>query len=426
MNKVVANHQTRQVGTKVLERIKALKIGQKMQDLPEELWHDSFRYYVKEDPTRVGGPNLRMIRLDPSRPSLTVTGYIFNKFVHPYEDRFVTPREAARLQGFPDEFEFSGTLGSVQLQVGNAVPVQLAHAVTQAVLEHACRNMPMGLGKDVYTNKCLPVLSLFSGAGGLDLGTEEASDGRARWQSRACVEYDADCCATLRQNFGKRVEVVEGDIRKIDPQAVAERCGLEKSVLPLIVGGPPCQAFSQAGKQKATGDPRGQLVFEFLRFVEILKPVYFVMENVYGLKGVAKGELMREILRRMSELGYNVNHRLLLAADFGAAQLRRRFFFVGVRKPYPAVVLPHPTHGKTESLFDSKPYVGVGEAFTGLPPVLLNGRAPREDTDDNLVLTDETSAPMVREKKARLKLRQKKKVVRYKKPTVAKKHNGHR
>ena len=77
----VANHIARRVGKEVQKRISALKVGQKMQDLPEELWHDSFRYYVKEDPNRKGGPNLRLIRLDPAKPSLTVTGYIFNKFV---------------------------------------------------------------------------------------------------------------------------------------------------------------------------------------------------------------------------------------------------------------------------------------------------------------------------------------------------------
>lgn len=79
----ITNHYTRNVGMQVQERINHLGIGQKMQDLPEHLWHESFRYYVKEDPSRQGGPNLRMIRLDPNKPSLTVTAFIFNKFVHP-------------------------------------------------------------------------------------------------------------------------------------------------------------------------------------------------------------------------------------------------------------------------------------------------------------------------------------------------------
>jgi len=163
------SHIPRQVGPRVQERINALKIGQKMQDLPEELWHDSFRYYVKEDPTRNGGPNLRILRLDPRRPSLTVTGFVFNKFVHPEENRYITPREAARLQGFPDDFIFHGTLTSVQRQVGNAVPTQLATAVAQSILAHVEQYHPLGLGSDSYRHGCFPAASLFSGAGGMTL-----------------------------------------------------------------------------------------------------------------------------------------------------------------------------------------------------------------------------------------------------------------
>ncbi|MEO0018589.1 MAG: hypothetical protein RLZZ522_1872, partial [Verrucomicrobiota bacterium] len=148
-------HIPRKVGAEVQRRINALGVGQKMQDLPEELWHPSFRFYVKEDPNRKGGPNLRLIRLDPSRPSLTVTGYIFNKFVHPKEDRYITPREAARLQGFPDNWIFQGTLTSVQRQVGNAVPVPLARAVAQAMLAH-------GKANGVFAGSRPRVLSLFS------------------------------------------------------------------------------------------------------------------------------------------------------------------------------------------------------------------------------------------------------------------------
>ncbi|MFO0055974.1 MAG: DNA cytosine methyltransferase, partial [Dolichospermum sp.] len=161
---VISNHIARRVGEDVQKRINALKIGQKMQDLPEELWHESFKFYVKHDPNRQGGPNLRMIRLDPENPSLTVTGYIFNKFVHPYEDRFITVREAARLQGLPDDLQLQGTLTSSQLQVGNAVPVPLAKAVFQQLVKQA--NL---LG---FENRSLKALSLFSGAVGMDIGDD--------------------------------------------------------------------------------------------------------------------------------------------------------------------------------------------------------------------------------------------------------------
>ncbi|MEI7900819.1 MAG: DNA cytosine methyltransferase, partial [bacterium] len=211
---VIDNHIPRKAGGEVLRRIEALKIGQKMQDLPEELWHKSFRYYVKEDPTRVGGPNLRMIRLDPAKPSLTVTGYIFNKFVHPYEDRFVTVREASRLQGFPDDFRFVGTLTSTQMQVGNAVPVPLAKAVAQAVLDHAVR---FKVFSPEQVKARLPVLSLFSGAGGLDIGVGEAQNGKSRWRVAGCVERDHDCCNTLRDNFAGQSRIFEADITGLEP-----------------------------------------------------------------------------------------------------------------------------------------------------------------------------------------------------------------
>ena len=367
--KQVANHVARQVGPEVQARIDALKTGQKMQDLPEKLWHESFRFYVKDDPTRAGGPNMRIIRLDSSKPSLTVTGFIFNKFVHPVEDRYVTAREAARLQGFPDEHEFLGTLTSVQKQVGNAVPVQLAQAVSQAVLDHLVKHKPLGLCATSYTGRKLPALSLFSGAGGLDLGLERAHHGKANFVSKCAVEYDADCCKTLAHNYGSRLKVIHDDIRNVKPIELVEKLGLQNGILPLLIGGPPCQAFSQAGKQNATNDPRGNLIYDFLRFVEEIQPVYFVMENVFGLRGVENGNLMRSIIERMDALGYNVNHKLLHAVDYGAAQLRRRFFFIGVRKPFPAVPMPEPTHGSTDGLglFGLKPIVTVGEAFAGLP-----------------------------------------------------------
>lgn len=367
--KEVPNHVSRQVGPDVQARIDALKIGQKMQDLPEKLWHRSFRFYVKDDPTRAGGPNMRIIRLDPDKPSLTVTGYIFNKFVHPTEDRYITAREAARLQGFPDEHEFVGTLTSVQKQIGNAVPVPLARAVAQSVLNHIVTHKPLGLCDAYYLNRKFPTLSLFSGAGGLDLGLELARQGKAEFISKCAVEFDADCCNTLIHNYGSRLRVVRNDIRNVNPKSLVQILDLQSGILPLLIGGPPCQAFSQAGKQNATSDPRGNLIYDFLRFVEELKPVYFVMENVFGLRGAEGGNLMISILKKMDALGYNVNHQLLHAVDYGAAQLRRRFFFIGVRKPFPVVLMPTPTHGELDSpgLFGLKPITTVKEAFAELP-----------------------------------------------------------
>lgn len=350
------NHIARRVGSDVQRRINALKIGQKMQDLPEELWHDSFKFYVKHDSNRQGGPNLRIIRLHPDQPSLTVTGYVFNKFVHPYENRFITVREAARLQGFPDYLKFEGTLTSTQLQVGNAVPVLLAKAVFEQVVRQA---QSFGLG-----NRSLKAFSLFSGAGGMDIGAEST----LRINIKVSLDCWSDACATMRGFFQERVYVLEKDISSIeDPLHLWQQTSNEVDAPDLIFGGPPCQAFSQAGKQKGVIDSRGSMIFEFLRFVERLNPPFFVMENVSNLKGVGGGSLYQQILENMKNLGYNVSVGLLLAADFGVPQLRRRLFFLGCRKEIGNITFPLPTHSSQIELFRLKPYTTVGEAFTNLP-----------------------------------------------------------
>ena len=356
----VFNHQPRRVGIDVQRRINALGIGQKMQDLPEELWHESFRYYVKEDPTRKGGPNLRIIRLDPSQPSLTVTGYIFNKFVHPYENRFITPREAARLQGFPDDIEFKGSLTSVQSQVGDAVPVELGKAIFESLMISLKRHWPQV--------KTFKTLSLFSGAGGLDIAAEsvEFEDDGSHFEPTACVEIEKDRCDTLKGYFKDKVAVFNADISEIVPEQLLKKCNISREDIWVVYGGPPCQAFSQAGKQKGTSDSRGALIFEFIRFLREIAPPYFVMENVSNLKGIEKGSLLKEITGHMNSLGYNIESRILNAADYGSAQKRKRFIFLGSKKELPMVKLPLPTHCEQDNLLGLPLFKTVGEAFEGL------------------------------------------------------------
>jgi len=363
---IATNHQPQRVGIDVQRRINALGIGQKMQDLPEELWHKSFRYYVKQDPNRKGGPNLRIIRLDPNQPSPTVTGYIFNKFVHPYEDRFITPREAARLQGFPDEMEFKGTRTSVQKQIGDAVPVELGTAIWRSLLE-TFLSCPVGTtgGSQQETFRAL---SLFSGIGGLDIAAKRATYGIHRIKTFACVEIEKDRCDTLTSYFADDLQVFQRDITSINAEFVLNACNMKKENIWLVYGGPPCQSFSQAGKQKGTRDPRGKLIFEFLRFVDEISPPFFMMENVSNLKGINKGRLLQQIMGKMDSLGYHVSYRLLNASHYGSAQKRRRLIFLGSKKGLPVKAkFPSPTHGDPSSFFKLTTLKTVGEAFAELP-----------------------------------------------------------
>ncbi len=355
---MVYNHVARKVSFIVQQRINALKIGQKMQDLPEELWHESFKYYVKEDKTRKGGPNMRLIRLDPEKPSLTVTGFIFNKFVHPYENRYVTVREAARLQGFPDEVEFKGCLTSTQQQVGNAVPIQLAEAVFNQICKSASEH---GIFE-------LSAFSLFCGAGGLDLGAYKASSHGCKIKTKIAIDCWKDACDTLRGYLGNEILVLEQDITKIANPLNYWKEQLQCTTPPdLIYGGPPCQAFSQAGKQKALKDPRGVLIYDYLRFVDEIHPKYFFMENVSNIKAVNGGKLYKSIIKKIDSMGYNVADGILCAADYGAPQKRRRCVFIGIDKKLGNIILPFPTHSDTVSFFPLKPYMTVGEAFSNLP-----------------------------------------------------------
>lgn len=369
----IPNHRARVVGVAVQQRINALGIGQKMQDLPEELWHPSFRYYVKEDPTRQGGPNLRMIRLDPDQPSLTVTGYIFNKFVHPFENRFITPREAARLQGFPDDYEFFGNLTSIQQQIGDAVPIELGEVLFSHLLKFVGDLHPEVLG--------LPALGLFSGAGGLELSARRSYDLHGRhWQTVASVEVDHDRCNTLRNNFGDTLPVLQQDIRQLTAHKILETAQTRKEELWLVYGGPPCQSFSQAGKQKGTSDSRGNLIFEYLRIVDEIRPPLFLLENVANLKGIEKGSLLQTILEDMRRMGYRVDYRVLNSAHYGNAQKRRRIIFLGTHRSIPKMVhLPEPTHSEHGDIFGMPRFKTVREALAGLPN--LQNSTVRETTE---------------------------------------------
>lgn len=358
--RLVANHVARCSGPQVVERLRALPPGGRMGDLPPELQHRSFK---RTDGG--GGPNLRLLRLDPELPSNTVTAYVFNKFVHPEEHRYITPREAARLQGFPDDHIFSGPLTATQHQVGNAVPPPLAKAIGDSLME--------AIGGE--TSK--KVVGLFSGAGGLDLGLSQSG-----FEVGACVEIDPFCCETLRTN-GSEWHVVERDIQLVPSDELMELAAVKKGEATLVVGGTPCQPFSNAGKQKGIDDPRGILFEQFVRVVGDLKPRAFLLENVPNIMSVNKGASFRAIVAGLKETGYEITHKVLNAEEYGVPQFRRRIFFLGSRDG-DKLPFPSPTHGTREEtlrLFEPgeepprKDILTAGEALGGLPPASFTEHA---------------------------------------------------
>lgn len=225
-----------------------------------------------------------------------------------------------------------------------------------------------------HINKPPKVISLFSGAGGMDIGFEAAG-----FEIAVAVEYDPSCCQTLRKNK-PNLPVIEGDITKIDSAEILNRAGLEPLEAGLVIGGPPCQSFSLAGKRLGMDEPRGRLVLEFIKKVREILPVAFVMENVKGMTNWQGGAALKAIEEALAEpiiyngetYHYVMRHKVLDAADYGAPQFRERVFIVGNRigKDFS---FPDKTHGLRDeqaSLFkenEIRDYVTVIDAIGKLP-----------------------------------------------------------
>jgi DNA (cytosine-5)-methyltransferase 1 len=344
------NHETREYTGIVLERLQHLPPGGKMGDLPERLQHESF---VRKGDKKTGGPNMRLLRLEKNKPSLTVTAYIFNKFVHPIENRYITPREAAVLQDFPLDYEFKGTLGQVQKQIGNAVPIGLARNLAKEVAKYFERLNRSG---------SLKIASYFTGAGGLDLGFEQASNNIIQFETCFSSDIEKWAEATIKYNRPDW-NFLREDITQLDPKVVKETIG---GAPDIIIGGPPCQPFSVAGKQKATNDPLGVLYRDYVKQVKALKPELVVMENVYGLAQVKSANMIEEIYKSFEEIGYDVTHRELMSADYGVPQKRRRLIFVAAKNLH-YFQYPEPTHCEKENLLNLPLYKGAGQEILKLP-----------------------------------------------------------
>lgn len=343
---MIPNHSTRVYSGVVLERIKNLPPGGKMGDLPQHLQHKSF---VRVGAKKTGGPNLRLLRLEYDKPALTITAYIFNKFVHPIENRYITPREAACLQDFPLYYEFKGTLGEVQKQIGNAVPVKLAKALANSVANYFQRKNITGQ---------LDIASYFTGAGGFDLGFEQASTEIISFKTKFTTDIEVAVEQTIKANRPDW-NFLRGDIRELSPEVVKKYIGKNPDI---IIGGPPCQPFSVAGKQEATQNPLGALYRDYIRQIADLQPSIVIMENVYGMAQVKSIDMIKEIYKSFKEIGYQITHKELLAADFGTPQKRRRLFFVAAKDLH-LFEFPQPTHCEFPNLLGLPTYEGVGSVF---------------------------------------------------------------
>jgi DNA (cytosine-5)-methyltransferase 1 len=204
----------------------------------------------------------------------------------------------------------------------------------------------------------LPVISLFTGAGGMDLGLEAVG-----FETVASVEFNSVFRDTIRLNrpHWDPIDDFNGDVTKMTSEFILKRTGLKVGEAALVVGGAPCQPFSNMGMKKGVKDSRGTLFHDFIRLVRELRPKGFIFENVEGLTQ-GKHKLVIETLEQaFKDIGYAVNSRLLLASDYGAPQKRKRLFIVGCRSGI-VPEFPEPTHSRNAE-GGKLPWVTVREAF---------------------------------------------------------------
>jgi DNA (cytosine-5)-methyltransferase 1 len=228
-------------------------------------------------------------------------------------------------------------------------------------------------------------VSLFTGAGGLDLGCEAAG-----FETCVAVDFDPNCCATLRTN--RPWPVLEKDIHQVSSREILDAGGTRRGEVDLLTGGPPCQPFSKSafwasGDTRRLDDPRASTLSAYMRVVSDLLPKVFLLENVHGIAYSGKEEGFRllaqiaEEINRRHGTDYQLSWGVVNAADYGVPQMRRRFVLVGHRdgKPFQ---FPGPTHhdpeaggGFQSSLFPAgQPYVAAWDAIGGRDLI-----APGED-----------------------------------------------
>lgn len=167
------------------------------------------------------------------------------------------------------------------------------------------------------------IISLFSGCGGLDLGFE-----RAGFNIPVANEFDKTIWATFKANH-PNTHLIEGDIRQVTKEDIEQFINGE---VDGIIGGPPCQSWSEAGSLKGIKDARGQLFFDYIRILKEFQPKFFLAENVSGMLANRHLEAVQNILNLFDDAGYDVSFTLVNAKDYGVAEERKRVFYIGFRK----------------------------------------------------------------------------------------------
>jgi DNA (cytosine-5)-methyltransferase 1 len=207
----------------------------------------------------------------------------------------------------------------------------------------------------------MTILSLFSGAGGLDLGLIKSGN-KIIWAN----DIDENAAATYRKNIGSHI--ICADIKEV--------CIAELPVADVVAGGFPCQGFSMANMLRNADDERNKLYRYYYQVIKQKQPKYFIAENVKGILSLDKGNIIKEIIAEFSEAGYNTTYRLCNMADFGIPQNRQRVIIIGQRKDIGNTIIfrfPEKTNGRD----------GIPKAWVSIRETI--GHFPDPDSENNML-----------------------------------------
>jgi len=290
-------------------------------------------------------------RLSPDRPAYTIGTY-YNRpgngcfLHHDYaggQHRTLSHREAARLQSFPDNFEFGGSQRAICQQIGNAVPPLLAFQIAKT------------LGEPGFA------IDLFCGAGGLALGFEWAG-----WESIAAVDSDRSAVETFNENVSD--VAFAGDLTDPLVHTRLRAASANRTGRLALIGGPPCQGFSTGGKKRSAEDLRNRLHENYAQTLRILRPDVFVFENVTGLLSIDGGNFVRKVRVGFEAAGYDTVLWRLNAAHFGVPQRRERVVIIGLPRGSQLPAEPTAITGPLQSgTLDQPATPNVRQALDDLP-----------------------------------------------------------
>lgn len=325
----IPNHFSPSLSELDLQMVRMVPPGGNWKDIPTTVPSKRLEQIRVSYAAGEGSRSTYYGRMRPDAPAYTINTYIGRPgngcFVHYDWDggqhRMISQREAARLQSFPDSFVFMGSRSDVNSQIGNAVPPLLAFQLAKTLAPGGAE-----------------FVDLFCGAGGLSLGFRWAG-----WNPLVGTDWDKAAAATYAVNVHD--SVVVGDIRADDVFSEVLRRADESrnSDRPMwIVGGPPCQGFSTAGKLRSLADDRNHLFEPYRDALVRVKPDGFIFENVPGLLNMHGGQVLALIRRELERAGYVTDVWVVQAEQFGVPQRRRRVLIVGRKPGRDPFVAPEP------------------------------------------------------------------------------------